>query len=276
MPARALPQRLRLRSMGKYLHPRERVVTEIRHHGIVLVKPVGIFVLTALLVLWIDASVPVTSDGSLTRLALAVSVAAFGYMMWQVFEWRHTRFVVTNKRIMLFHGWVTRRVSMMPLQKVTDMSYNLTIPGRLLRYGHFVLESAGQDQAFSRIAFVPDPDAHYREIIGQIFGLEGPEGSDEAKGERRVDGRHDDDPDDGGWEEQDGGRHPRERVGMLGRLPDQPDDDYGPHVLASSRDPGEGSIYRSPDLVRRDRRSRRGDGLDDTGELPPYDPGRRA
>lgn len=276
--------RPRLRSMGKYLHPREHVVTQIRHHGIVLTKPVLIWVLATVLWLWVDASVPATDDGTLPRLAFAVVVATFGWLLWQVFEWRHTLFVVTNKRIMLFHGWVTRRVSMMPLQKVTDMSYQLTIPGRLLRYGHFDLESAGQDQAFNRISFVPEPDEHYREIIGQIFGLEPAAGSQAptgTKGSGRA-GRHEDDevPDeedelDADLAEEDEPDHGddgrrREPVGTRGRPRARGGDEYGPHVLGSSHDPRDASIYRSPDLVRRDRR-RRGE-VADTGELPPYDP----
>ena len=59
---------------------------------------------------------------------------------------------------------------MMPLLKVTDMTYDRSLLGRLAGYGKFMLESAGQDQALSTIDHVPDADTHYRAICTQLFG----------------------------------------------------------------------------------------------------------
>jgi hypothetical protein len=50
------------------------------------------------------------------------------------------------------------------------MSYNRSVLGRLLGYGEFVLESAGQDQALRTVSFLPHPDALYEEICLEIFG----------------------------------------------------------------------------------------------------------
>jgi hypothetical protein len=61
---------------------------------------------------------------------------------------------------------------MMPLVKVTDMSYNRSPLGRLLGYGTFVMESAGQDQALRRVEWVPQPDQTYRAICAEIFGVD--------------------------------------------------------------------------------------------------------
>jgi hypothetical protein len=78
--------------------------------------------------------------------------------------------VATDKRFLLFYGFISRRVAMMPLLKVTDMTYDRSILGRILGYGKFVLESAGQDQALSTIDHVPDADTHYHAICTQLFG----------------------------------------------------------------------------------------------------------
>ena len=59
---------------------------------------------------------------------------------------------------------------MMPLLKVTDMTYDRSLLGRVVGYGKFMLESAGQDQALSTIDHVPDADTHYRAICTQLFG----------------------------------------------------------------------------------------------------------
>ena len=95
--------------------------------------------------------------------------------IYQVAEWRYDRFIATDKRLMLTSGLITRKVGMMPLFKVTDMSYQLTLPGRLFRYGRFILESAGQDQALRQIDWVPHPDRNYRVICAVIFGVEDPD-----------------------------------------------------------------------------------------------------
>jgi hypothetical protein len=58
---------------------------------------------------------------------------------------------------------------MMPLSKVTDMSFQRSIIGQMLGYGEFVLESAGQDQAFRVVSFLPYPEQLYLEVCSMIF-----------------------------------------------------------------------------------------------------------
>jgi hypothetical protein len=70
---------------------------------------------------------------------------------------------------MLVHGLLTRKVDIMPMTKVTDMRYDRSLTGQLFGYGVFILESAGQDQALSRINYIPDPDLHYQQISAVIF-----------------------------------------------------------------------------------------------------------
>ncbi len=56
----------------------------------------------------------------------------------------------------------------MPLTRVTDMTYRRSIAGRLLGYGDLIVESAGQDQALSRIERIPHPDHFYRTITSLV------------------------------------------------------------------------------------------------------------
>ncbi len=82
---------------------------------------------------------------------------------------------MTDKRLLLRSGLWTRRIDMMPVSKVTDMSYERPFTGRVFGYGTFILESAGQDQALSRISYLPDSDRLYRETLTVIFGDPEPE-----------------------------------------------------------------------------------------------------
>jgi hypothetical protein len=61
---------------------------------------------------------------------------------------------------------------MMPLTKVTDMSFQRTFSGRMLGYGEFIVESAGRDQALRTIDHIPYPEQLYLEVCGMLFGAE--------------------------------------------------------------------------------------------------------
>lgn len=158
------------RELDRYLLDGERLVTAVHQHWGKVAEPVGSALASGALVLWVDANIPV-------RFGLASTIlwwawfAVVGRAAYKVAEWRHDWFVATDKRLLLFYGFVTRKVSMMPLSKVTDMSYTRSIPGRLLGYGRFVMESAGHDQALREVHWVPDPDTSYRAICTEIFRL---------------------------------------------------------------------------------------------------------
>ena len=144
-------------------------------------------------VLWVDAHVRL-DGGPIARALWLLWFGSVGWMLFQVLQWRHDRFIATDKRLLLDYGIFTTKVAMMPLAKVTDMSFQRSVPGRVFGWGRFILESAGQDQALRQIDWVPDPDHTYRLICAEIFGV-----LDDGLGEEddnRPAGRGDrDDPD---------------------------------------------------------------------------------
>jgi len=149
--------------------PAERVVVASHRHWASVAEPVvtavlGIVVAAALVAL-VERAFQVDA-GLVWWLALVPISRA----LYRLFEWRLEWFVATDKRLLLTSGFVSRKVAMLPLGKVTDMSYTRTPLGRLLGYGRFVLESAGQDQAMRRIDWVAHPDVTYRSICDTLFG----------------------------------------------------------------------------------------------------------
>jgi uncharacterized membrane protein YdbT with pleckstrin-like domain len=103
-------------------------------------------------------------------LGVAVLLGSLIWFAWGVGDWWVERFVITDKRVMLTTGLLTKRVAIMPLSKVTDMTYERSVMGRLIGYGVFVMESAGQDQALSRIDYLPTPDLVYHDVSALLFG----------------------------------------------------------------------------------------------------------
>jgi uncharacterized membrane protein YdbT with pleckstrin-like domain len=92
------------------------------------------------------------------------------WLAWFVAQWYVEVFVVTNRRVLLVSGLLTRKVAIMPLMKVTDLTFEQTATGQILGYGSFIIESAGQHQALARVDYLPDPKVHYQEVAELLFG----------------------------------------------------------------------------------------------------------
>ena len=58
---------------------------------------------------------------------------------------------------------------MIPLTKVSDIKLERPLQGRFLDFGTFIMESAGQDQAFRTVKFMPYPEQLYFEVSSMIF-----------------------------------------------------------------------------------------------------------
>ncbi|MEW2357908.1 PH domain-containing protein [Spirillospora sp. NPDC029432] len=151
-------------SVNKYLLPHETQVITVRRHPAVLMLPVGL-VLAGLIV----AGVLSNTVAEVTAWIWWGWLILLAWFVWRVAEWSVDYFVITNQRMLLTTGLITRKVAMMPLAKVTDMSFRRTIAGRMLGYGDFVLESAGQDQALDTVDYLPYPEQLYLEVCEMIF-----------------------------------------------------------------------------------------------------------
>lgn len=154
--------------VNKYLLPHEQQVITVRKHPAVLEGPVAV----ALAGLVIAVLLSNTFLGRHSP-ALAVIWILWGFLLlrtlWKIAHWAVEYFVVTSHRMILTSGVLTRKVAMMPLVKVTDMSFQRSFWGRLQGYGEFILESAGQDQALRTVDHIPYPEQLYLEVCGLIF-----------------------------------------------------------------------------------------------------------
>jgi uncharacterized membrane protein YdbT with pleckstrin-like domain len=153
------------KELDRYLIPTEQIIFLIRRHWIVLLEPIAA-VIAGLVVL---AFVAQRVGGVLTTIVLVLWLVLVLRLLGTLLDWWRKLFLATDRRLMQVSGIVTRQVDIMPMSKVTDMRYDRTLTGQIFGYGVYILESAGQDQALSKINFVPDPDHHYQEISAVIF-----------------------------------------------------------------------------------------------------------
>jgi CBS domain-containing protein len=106
---------------------------------------------------------------------LVVLLVVLGWSAMQVGEWADRYFVLTNKRIVVIEGIITTTVRSMPVSRLTDMAYRRSGFGRLLGYGLFDVESAGQDQALKIMDYVPDPEYTNLQISHLLFASPKPD-----------------------------------------------------------------------------------------------------
>lgn len=187
-----IPQELK-----RYLTPAERVVLVQRRHWVALAEPVGTAAGSLFVLGWLSTQLA-EFDGVTNVLVITWLVLA-GRAAWKVWDWRRDLFIATSARLINIYGIVTRKVAMMPLAKVTDMSYIRSPWGKILRYGTFRLESAGQEQALGTIRYVVNPDETYRTITAEIFKPPSRRATDVRPTRGGGSALPVDDPDDAWW-----------------------------------------------------------------------------
>jgi uncharacterized membrane protein YdbT with pleckstrin-like domain len=163
-------------AVSRYLLPNEQQVIHTRRHPAILIGP-SILTLAGLLAAAVLSATVLHGYGVLITVVWLAWIVLFARMIWKVVNWAVDYFVVTSHRILLTSGVLTRSVAMMPLTKVTDMRFQRTFAGRMLGFGEFIVESAGQDQALRVIDHIPYPEQLYLEVCEMLFGTSDQGGS---------------------------------------------------------------------------------------------------
>jgi membrane protein YdbS with pleckstrin-like domain len=188
-PERKLPRSARARSdVKKYLLPGEGWEVLTQRHPAVLIRPTVIFLPIFLAGGWLLVLDPENRFSS--SLGLLVIIGALIYYGTRVAEWWMRHFIVTKRRVLLTSGLIVRTVTLLPLRRITDLTWQETLGGQLFGYGTFKFESAGQDQALRHLTYVPKAQEVYQDISALLFGRDygGPAaGGDESGDDERDD-----------------------------------------------------------------------------------------
>lgn len=150
----------------------ERRVIRVRRHWAVLIVP--LFQTIGIVVVAFVLSKLLSGFGSglwlVQSLLWYAAVAALIRYAWRVLEWWVEIIIVTDKRFMVTSGIIETKNSMMPITKVTDMSFMRPLLGQVLGYGTLRIESAGQKQDLEYIKYLPRPEEVFHAISELIFG----------------------------------------------------------------------------------------------------------
>jgi len=131
----------------------EVVIDEVRHHWVVFLVPmlevaIAAGLLVAMLLVSLDAA----------PIVLVLVLILLGHAFWRFLTEHRDRFVLTNMRVMRIRGVFSQRVATTPIMRILDITLDKPMVGRFFGYGHFIFESAAQDQGFREIKYVSRPD----------------------------------------------------------------------------------------------------------------------
>jgi membrane protein YdbS with pleckstrin-like domain len=130
----------------KLLGEGETLVLELRPHAKRLLAPVAVLLVVAPVTSFVAARVP---DGSLQgwarwALALAAGLVVLRWSVWPFLVWWNTVYVITDRRLVLRQGVLSRRGHDMPLTRLNDVTFSHGVVDRILGCGDLTVESAGE------------------------------------------------------------------------------------------------------------------------------------
>jgi len=146
----------------------EEPVAILHPHWKTLVGPIALtFVVVAALLLG-EVFIPGGKWAAAERLALAVVAIALlmWWLMYPILVWRTTVYELTNRRMRLRDGILTRRGRDIPLSRVTDVSFRKGVLDRLLGCGTLIVESAGEHGELT-LSEIP----HVERVSATLFQL---------------------------------------------------------------------------------------------------------
>jgi uncharacterized membrane protein YdbT with pleckstrin-like domain len=125
----------------------EQVVVHKHPHWKKIILPVLALLLVAGLVSYLAALLAARGWASWSWLVLAgVGLVLVGWLtVIPVIRWRTTHFVVTNRRVLVREGVLTRQGMDIPMGRINSVQFRHNIIERLLGCGTLVIESASDE-----------------------------------------------------------------------------------------------------------------------------------
>lgn len=125
----------------------EQVVVHRHPHWKMLVVPVVVLLLVVGVASFVAALVSAQSWAPWAWLGLAVAgLALVGrFTVFPVLRWRTTHFVVTDRRVLVREGVLTRQGMDIPLKRISSVQFRQDLLDRLLGAGTLLIESDSEE-----------------------------------------------------------------------------------------------------------------------------------
>lgn len=153
-------------SVNRYLLPHERSVIAVRMHPAALAGPL-ILACGGLV-----AASKLTSRSARPNIIWGAYLLLPLYFLRRLAAWPATYLVVTEKRMVVIGGLASRTAAAISLEKVTGLTLQRTVLGRLLGYGTLIVALHGRRQRVGKVRYLPYPEQLYLEISALLWPAE--------------------------------------------------------------------------------------------------------
>ena len=145
----------------KLLADDESIQYELKPHWRALVGPAFVLLLTLAVGIWLIARFD--NSGLRWSVLVVMLIVLVVFVVRPFLYWMTTQYVITDHRIIVRTGLISRSGRDMPLSRVNDVSFKKSAIERFLNCGTLMIESAGT-QGQLIISSVPDVEDIQREI----------------------------------------------------------------------------------------------------------------
>lgn len=154
---------------GKLLNEGEHVVLSTRTHVKALAVPVLVLVVVLAVAGFLGTLPGGAHAGTWQLVIWAVAVALLlAFVVWPFLGWLATTYTVTNRRLITRTGVLTRRGHDIPLNRISDVSYERSLLDRVFGCGSLVISDASE-QGRVVLDDIPDVEHAQLRISDQLF-----------------------------------------------------------------------------------------------------------
>jgi len=146
----------------------EHLVLRLHRHWKTVLRPFLILAATVVVLLVLLLSVTAVRNSGPARIALG-AVALVVVVTWvarPLLRWRTTSYELTNRRLRLRAGIISRTGRDFPLSKISDVSFRQGLLDRLLGCGRLIVESPGE-----RGQLILTEIPHVQDVQATLFQL---------------------------------------------------------------------------------------------------------
>ncbi len=153
--------------MAKELLPGENLIMKVHQHWIFIAKSLALPVALLILVALADFTV-IKSAGNHIRTYVSLAAIAIA-LLWLIvvwIRWQSIAYTLTDQRIMLESGVLSRQQKVIPIDRVQDCTTRVSLIGRMLGYGRVEVDAAGA-QGAEVLVHLPNPGAFRDQVFVQ-------------------------------------------------------------------------------------------------------------
>jgi uncharacterized membrane protein YdbT with pleckstrin-like domain len=160
---------------SKLLNEGERVIISTRTHPKALILPVVALVVFAALAGYLTS---VTDNGAAHLGTWIVAVVLLAWLVvWPFLNWLTSTYTVTDRRLITRHGVLTRKGHDIPLNRISDVSYERGVVDRMLGCGTLIISDASTKGSV-QLPDVPHVEQTQLKLSGLLYDQHNPQHDD--------------------------------------------------------------------------------------------------